>query len=163
MNAHPISTKPYFIRALYEWCTDNSYTPYILVKVQKNVHVPMEFVKNGEIVLNISFVATGELKIDNDAITFKAGFGERICDIYVPISTVAAIYASENHQGMMFDVPPESDEVVSLEKSYASSKPAISLAVSNTENVEENSALKEDSAQKKLGKDIKKPSLTIIK
>ena len=60
------STKPYLLRALYEWCTDNGYTPYIVVAVDGSTRVPMEFVKNGEIVLNISFEATGNLKMDND-------------------------------------------------------------------------------------------------
>ncbi len=98
------STKPYLLRALYEWCTDNGYTPYIVVVVDAGTRVPAEFVKNGEIVLNISFEATGNLKIDNDSIHFKARFGGVAREIEVPVSNVSAIYARENGQGMAFEV-----------------------------------------------------------
>jgi len=98
------STKPYLLRALYEWCTDNGYTPYIVVSVDTRTRVPMEFVKNGEIVLNISFEATGNLKMDNDFIHFKARFGGVAREIEVPVENVSAIYARENGQGMAFEV-----------------------------------------------------------
>ena len=104
-NVHDIgSTKPYMIRALYEWCTDNGLTPYLAVRVDAGVRVPMEFVKNGEIVLNIGFDATSGLNIDNEAIRFKARFGGVARDILVPITHVTAIYARENGQGMAFPV-----------------------------------------------------------
>ena len=103
------STKPYLLRALYEWCTDNGYTPYIVVVVDAQTRVPAEFVKNGEIVLNISFEATGNLKIDNDFIHFKARFGGVAREIEVPVSNVSAIYAKENGQGMAFEVQREED------------------------------------------------------
>ena len=103
------STKPYLLRALYEWCTDNGYTPYIVVVVDASTRVPAEFVKNGEIVLNISFEATGNLKIDNDFIHFKARFGGIAREIEVPISNVSAIYARENGQGMAFEVQRDDD------------------------------------------------------
>jgi len=99
-----ISTKPYLLRALYEWCTDHGYTPYIAVVVDASTRVPMEFVKNGEIVLNISFEATGNLKMDNDLIHFKARFGGVAREIEVPVANVSAIYARENGQGMSFEV-----------------------------------------------------------
>lgn len=98
------STKPYLLRALYEWCTDNGYTPYIVVAVDARTRVPMEFVKNGEIVLNISFEATGNLKMDNDLITFKARFGGVARELEIPVDNVSAIYARENGQGMAFEV-----------------------------------------------------------
>jgi stringent starvation protein B len=101
------STKPYLLRALYEWCTDNGYTPYIVVMVDARARVPMEFVKNGEIVLNISFEATGNLKMDNDFIRFKARFGGVAREIEVPVDNVSAIYARENGQGMAFEVRRE--------------------------------------------------------
>lgn len=101
------STKPYLLRALYEWCTDNGYTPYIVVAVDAQTRVPMEFVKNGEILLNISFEATGNLKMDNDLIHFKARFGGVAREIEVPIDNVSAIYARENGQGMAFEVKRE--------------------------------------------------------
>ncbi|MBN2692238.1 MAG: ClpXP protease specificity-enhancing factor [Burkholderiaceae bacterium] len=104
---HISSTKPYLIRALYEWCTDNGLTPYLAVQVGAGARVPMEFVKNGEIVLNISFDATSALNIGNDDIRFKARFGGVARDILVPIGQVTAIYARENSQGMAF--PLETD------------------------------------------------------
>jgi stringent starvation protein B len=99
-----ITTKPYLLRALYEWCTDNGFTPYIVVVVNSAATVPMEFVKNGEIVLNISFNATSHLKIDNDFVRFKARFGGVTREIEVPVENVSAIYARENGQGMAFEV-----------------------------------------------------------
>lgn len=106
-TSHTLSTKPYLLRAIYEWCTDNGYTPYVAVFVNTVVRVPMEYVKNGEIVLNISFEATQGLKIDNDAITFRARFAGVARDIYIPIDNVVAIYARENGQGMAFPLSPE--------------------------------------------------------
>ncbi len=96
------STRPYLLRALYEWCTDNGLTPYVSVQVDETVTVPMEHVKNGEIVLNIGLDATGDLKLDNDYIAFKARFSGVAREIYVPMNRVLAIYARENGQGMAF-------------------------------------------------------------
>jgi stringent starvation protein B len=98
-----ISTKPYLLRALYEWCTDSGFTPYIVVIVDSSTKVPMEFVKNGEIVLNISFSATAQLKMDNNFVQFRARFGGVSREIEVPIENITAIYARENGQGMTFD------------------------------------------------------------
>ncbi|MFJ9451648.1 ClpXP protease specificity-enhancing factor [Herbaspirillum sp. NPDC101397] len=100
-----VSTKPYLLRAIYEWCTDNGYTPHIAVVVDASTRVPMQFVKNGEIVLNISFEATSGLKMDNDFINFSARFGGVSRDISVPVENVIAIYARENGQGMAFEAP----------------------------------------------------------
>ena len=108
----PTSTRPYLIRALYEWCTDNGFTPYVAVLVDHTVQVPREFVKNGEIVLDISFGATSSLKLDNEFIAFKARFGGIAREIMVPIGRVAAIYASENGEGMAFPPPVEFDAAV---------------------------------------------------
>ena len=99
------STKPYLVRAIYEWCTDAGFTPYVAVAVDETVRVPVEFVKNGEIVLNVSALATNRLKIGNDAVEFQARFGGVPRDVHVPINRVIAIYARENGQGMAFDVP----------------------------------------------------------
>ena len=96
------STRPYLIRALYEWCTDNGLTPYVAVSVDETVQVPREYVKNNEIVLNISFDATSSLKLGNDFIEFKARFAGSAREILVPITHVIAIYARENGQGMAF-------------------------------------------------------------
>lgn len=99
------STRPYLIRALYEWCTDNGFTPYVAVQVDDTVQVPREYVKNGEIVLNISFDATSSLKLGNDFIEFKARFAGSAREIIVPVGRVIAIYARENGQGMAFPAP----------------------------------------------------------
>jgi stringent starvation protein B len=107
MNAlESTSTRPYLIRALYDWCTDNGYTPYVAVLVDDSVQVPREYVKNGEIVLNISFDATSSLKLGNEFIEFKARFAGVSREIVVPIDRVLAIYARENGQGMAFPVAP---------------------------------------------------------
>ena len=105
MNAlESTSTRPYLIRALYDWCTDNGLTPYVAVLVDDSVQVPREYVKNGEIVLNISFDATSSLKLGNDFIEFKARFAGSAREIMVPVNRVIAIYARENGQGMAFPV-----------------------------------------------------------
>jgi stringent starvation protein B len=108
MNAlESTSTRPYLIRALYEWCTDNGFTPYVAVLVDETVQVPREYVKNGEIVLNISYDATSSLKLGNDFIEFKARFAGSAREIMVPVNRVIAIYARENGQGMAFPMPSE--------------------------------------------------------
>jgi len=109
-----LSTKPYLIRAIYEWCNDSGFTPYIAVAVGEGVRVPAEHVKNGEIVLNVSALATNRLALGNQAIEFQARFGGVAREVYVPIERVIAIYARENGQGMAFEparsvpvTPPE--------------------------------------------------------
>lgn len=102
------STRPYLIRALHEWCADNGFSPYIAVHVDASVQVPVEFVKNGEIVLNVSFDATSSLRLGNEFIEFKARFGGVAREIVVPVSHVVAIYARENGQGMAFPAPQSS-------------------------------------------------------
>ncbi|HMN92566.1 MAG TPA: ClpXP protease specificity-enhancing factor [Hydrogenophaga sp.] len=99
------STRPYLIRALHEWCTDNGFSPYLAVQVDASVQVPVEYVKNGEIVLNVSFDATSGLRMGNEFIEFKARFGGVARDIMVPVDHVIAIYARENGQGMAFPAP----------------------------------------------------------
>ena len=101
------STKPYLIRALHDWCSDNGFTPYVAVFVDGNVQVPMEYVKNNEIVLNVGFEATSSLKLGNETIEFKARFGGTSREIIVPVDHVIAIYARENGQGMAFPMPAQ--------------------------------------------------------
>ncbi|MFT4190748.1 MAG: ClpXP protease specificity-enhancing factor [Comamonas sp.] len=103
------STRPYLIRALHEWCTDNGLTPYIAAHVDGAVQVPLEFVKDNEIVLNVSYDATSGLRLGNDFVEFKARFGGVARDIMVPIDHVVAIYARENGQGMAFPPPAATD------------------------------------------------------
>ena len=98
------SSRPYMMRALYEWILENECTPYVLVNAMaKNAQVPQEYVKNGQIVLNISPVAVTNLLLSNEAMQFNGRFGGVPMDIYVPIEAVMGIYARENGQGMIFD------------------------------------------------------------
>ncbi len=97
------STKPYFVRAIFEWCIDQGLTPYVTVVAGPNTRVPREFVKEGQIVLNIGPDATNQLLLGNEEITFQARFNGVAFPVVVPIESVAAIYAKENGQGMAFD------------------------------------------------------------
>ena len=101
------SNKPYLIRALHQWCTDFGFTPFIAVFVDARVEVPMEFVKNDEIVLNLSLEACHQLQMENDWISFQARFGGIPRKIMVPVTHVLAIYARENGQGMSFPFDPK--------------------------------------------------------
>jgi len=104
------SNKPYLIRALHQWCSDNGFAPFMAVFVDSTVEVPMEFVKNDEIVLNLSIEACYQLQIENDYISFQARFGGVPRKILVPITHVLAIYARENGQGMSFPFDSSSIE-----------------------------------------------------
>jgi len=127
------STRPYLIRALHDWCTDNGFTPYLAVFVDAGVRVPMEYVKNNEIVLNVGFEATSGLRLGNDFIEFKARFGGVAREILVPVDHVIAIYARENGQGMAFPVPTaaesgegaESLAPIALEPAATAAAPAV--------------------------------------
>jgi len=103
------STKPYMIRAIHEWCVDNQLTPHLLVAVNKDTKVPMAYVKDGEIVLNLNYSATKDLHFTNDAVTFSARFSGVSNNLYVPISAIKGIFARENGQGMFFEVLPEDE------------------------------------------------------
>ena len=101
-----IPTKPYILRALYEWCVDNGYTPHLAVKVDDRSQVPTEFVRGGEITLNISPSAVHKLQMGNELIEFSARFGGVARQISVPVEGVYALYARESGHGMTFDVEP---------------------------------------------------------
>src|SRR6185295_583276 len=94
------STKPYLIRAIHEWCADSGYTPYLSVKVEEYTRVPVECVKNGESVLNLSYDATHKLTIGNDGVQFSARFSGVSRECSIPIAAVAGIFARENGQGL---------------------------------------------------------------
>lgn len=98
------STRPYLIRALHDWCTDNGYTPYLSVFVTEAVQVPMEYVRNQEIVLNVSFDATSALSLGNDWISFNTRFAGVVREIMIPVDNVMGIHARENGQGMAFAI-----------------------------------------------------------
>jgi stringent starvation protein B len=113
-----ISTKPYMVRAIHEWCIDNQLTPHLLVAVNALTKVPMAFVKDGEIVLNLNYSATKDLQFTNEAIIFSARFGGMPNDLFVPMNAVKGIFARENGQGMFFEVDEsknmiENDELLS--------------------------------------------------
>ncbi len=125
------SNKPYLIRALHQWCSDNGFTPFIAVFVDGSVEVPMEFVKNNEIVLNLSSEACHQLNLDNEWISFQARFGGVPRKIMVPVSHVLAIYARENGQGMSFpfDVAKasESNLAIELKEESKSKRPSLTI------------------------------------
>ena len=99
-----IPTKPYLLRALFEWCVDNGYTPHLAVKVDSRTQVPAEYVKGGEITLNIAPSAVHKLQMGNELIEFSARFGGVARQISLPIANVYALYARETGHGMTFDV-----------------------------------------------------------
>ncbi|WP_417277184.1 ClpXP protease specificity-enhancing factor [Castellaniella sp.] len=100
------STKPYLIRALHEWCTDNGYTPYLVVTVDANTVVPPAHVHDGQITLNISHLATNRLTLGNDYIEFESRFNGAVEHLFVPVAAVSALYARETGAGMGFEVVP---------------------------------------------------------
>ena len=123
-------TRPYMVRALYQWIEDNALTPYLMVDATAdNVQVPKEHVQDGRIVLNIASRATGNMSMENDYIHFSARFGGVSQEIWVPLTAVMGIYAKENSQGMFFDpneyddYVPEEDAATTSKKSAAAPKP----------------------------------------
>ena len=153
------STRPYLIRALHEWCADNGFTPFVTVVVDRSVQVPMEFVKNGEIVLNIGFEATTGLRLGNDFMEFKARFGGVVRDIFVPIDRVAAIFAKENGQGMAFP----RHEGPTIEPAVAPESKTEPISASHLVSVPAENALPESSPPATPAKPGSRPTLTRIK
>ena len=102
-----LSTKPYLMRAIYDWCVDSGYTPYLAVTVDAHTRVPMEYVKDGQIVLNVGPIAVERFKLGNELIEFSARFNGVGREISIPVGAVSAIYARENGQGLSFEVTPE--------------------------------------------------------
>jgi stringent starvation protein B len=98
------STKPYLLRAIWDWCCDNGFTPYIAVQVDGRTRVPHEFVRDGQIVLNVGPDATNKLQLGNELIEFQARFGGVARELSIPVTQVSAIYARENGAGMAFDL-----------------------------------------------------------
>jgi stringent starvation protein B len=141
-----IPTKPYMVRAIHEWCVDNGFTPHLLVAVNAQCRVPMAFVKEGEIVLNLNYSATKDLHIDNDAIVFSARFSGASQNLYVPMAAVKGIFARENSQGMFFETGLEANI-------HAASGDAV-LDANGEIEVKQNTS---EPSEKK------KPTLTIVK
>ncbi len=163
------STKPYMLRALHEWCTDNGYTPQIVVQVDSNTLVPPAHVRDGQITLNIGALATNRLVIGNEVVEFQARFNGKTENLYVPIGAISAIFARETGAGMGFEVSPTTDEAFSPqeERSGASNptqeKPALA-SVRNPTSESDNSA-SSDSAKGDGAKSTekKRPKLSIVK
>jgi stringent starvation protein B len=143
--AQLISTKPYMLRAMHEWCVDNNLTPHLVVAVNSRTRVPMAYVKDGEIVLNINYGATRDLHMDNESVVFSARFGGVSQNIYVPMDAVRGIFARENGQGMFFEL----EEPV-LDEEQASDDQSILTEDISSEDTSKN-------------RNIKKPTLTIVK
>ncbi|CAG2152530.1 ClpXP protease specificity-enhancing factor [Cupriavidus plantarum] len=161
------STKPYLIRAIYEWCTDNGFTPYIAVFVDANTSVPREFVKNNEIVLNVSFDATSGLDMGNEWITFSARFGGVSRKIDVPVENVLAIYARENGQGMAFPVERSVPETQALTERETNPPPKLA-PVESTESAASEASETVESDDDPTPPPVpriggKKPSLKVVK
>ncbi|MCX7186390.1 MAG: ClpXP protease specificity-enhancing factor [Methylophilaceae bacterium] len=140
------STKPYLVRAIHEWCMDNNLTPHLLVAVDAKTRVPMAYVKDGEIVLNLSYSATKDLHLDNEAVVFSARFGGISQNLYIPMHAVRGIFARENSQGMFFEIDSDSTD---LELNFPD------------ENTTETTSDKPLEASDKVKS--KKPTLTIVK
>lgn len=102
-----VSTKPYLLRALFDWCADQGLTPYIAVVVNDRAGVPRQYVKDGQIILNIGREAVHQLVMGNELITCSARFGGVAQELTIPVECVAAIYARENGHGMAFEVTPQ--------------------------------------------------------
>jgi len=150
------STKPYLIRALHEWCTDNGYTPHIVVTVDANTVVPPAHIHDGQITLNIGTLATNRLTLGNDYIEFQTRFGGVTEPLYVPVAAVSAIYARETGAGMGFDVADSQP----YPGSGAEAHPA---EASGPKVVADNGARTSAATSGSPDDDPKPPRLTIVK
>jgi stringent starvation protein B len=139
------STKPYLIRALHEWCSDQGFTPYLAVAVDANTQVPRGYVKDGEIVLNVSLTATNRLSLGNEFVEFEARFGGAAQQIMIPIANVRAIYAKENGQGMAFELETapkapvtstSADPVMHTEPTQGKARKKHGLSLASSDGVE---------------------------
>ncbi|MBV6305453.1 ClpXP protease specificity-enhancing factor [Candidimonas humi] len=144
------STKPYLIRALHEWCTDNGYTPHIVVTVDANTIVPRAHIHDGQITLNIGTLATNRLSMGNEFIEFQARFSGVTEQIFVPVSAVSAIYARETGAGMGFEVEPSQPHAAAEPGDSGKPQPAATPAAEG----------KPDGGP---DDDPKRPRLTIVK
>lgn len=152
----PISMQAYFIRAVHQWCLDNRFSPYIKVFLDSSVKVPLTFLNHQEIVFNINTDAVADLDLGNETIRFKARFSGLAHEILIPVHRVAAIYAQENGQGIVFDLP-QPEEIPDTQ-----SEQVIRQEEASPYPVDVSGEIK--SSQASLGDRIpKKPTLTRIK
>ena len=127
-----ISTRPYLIRAIYEWCVDSGLTPYLAVRVDEHTEVPRSHVKDGEIVLNLSADAVRNLQMGNEMITCTGRFGGVPFDLMVPVVAAIGIFAKETGQGLVFQVgdpqqPPPSSSSGDGEPKPIPHKPSLKI------------------------------------
>ena len=151
------STKPYMIRALHEWCTDNGYTPQIVVRVDQNTMVPPAHIRDGQITLNIGMMATKGLVMGNDTIEFQARFNGVTENIYIPVGAVTALFARETGAGMGFEI-----EEPSADHTPATNTSTANFATGNKAPLS-NAAAPADAHDAAAATDIKRPTLTIVK
>ena len=150
------STKPYMIRALHEWCTDNGYTPQIVVRVDQNTVVPPAHIRDGQITLNIGVMATKALVLGNDSIEFQARFNGVTENLYIPVGAVTALYARETGAGMGFEVEePHADNTPATNASTAGFAAGAAVQPSEAAPTSVTTASPEA--------DTKRPTLTIVK
>ena len=122
-----LSTRPYLIRAIHEWCVDGGYTPYLAVRVNDQTEVPVAYVKDGEIVLNIGSGAVRNLELGNEMITCSGRFGGASFDLMVPVNTVIGIFAKETGQGLVFQPADANPQPPAPEKKSAPTKPQLKI------------------------------------
>ena len=150
------SSKPYMIRALHEWCTDNGYTPHIVVRVDQNTMVPPAHIRDGQITLNIGMMATKSLVLGNDSIEFQARFNGVTENLYVPVDAVTAIYARETGAGMGFEVEePSTDNAPATNSSTAGFAGGAQAHAPET--------VSPSATPSATATDPKRPTLTIVK
>ncbi|SAI66424.1 ClpXP protease specificity-enhancing factor [Bordetella ansorpii] len=158
------STKPYLIRALHEWCTDNGYTPYLTVQVDAHTLVPLAHVRDGQITLNVGTLATNKLVLGNEFIEFQARFSGVTENVLVPVSNVSAIYARETGAGMGFEVQPyEPSEAAAGEEDTGAASASASAALSSVPQSDATAVQASDDDTPDGDEPNKRPRLTIVK
>jgi|SRR5690625_1687748 len=162
MTMQETSTKPYLIRALHDWCTDNGYSPHIIVEVDENTVVPMPHVQDGKITLNISYLATNQLLIGNEYIEFQARFNGSTEDVFVPVAAVAAIFARETGAGMGFEVSPSTPYPGTEQSQQSTNQPATTQPTHTSQSTTKDNQANANKKQDKDDKD-RAPHLRIIK
>ena len=122
-----LSTKPYLIRSIYDWCTDSNFTPYVVAKIISGVKVPAKNIKSKEIILNLSLESTNKLIFDNDFISFSARFNGKNQDIFLPMESISGIYSKESGEGLFFEVDENTTNKKTKNIEKKTKKPYLSL------------------------------------
>ena len=122
-----LSTKPYLIRSIYDWCRDSNFTPYVAAKIISGVKVPAKNIKSKEIILNLSLESTNKLIFDNDFISFSARFNGKNQDIFLPMESISGIYSKESGEGLFFEVDENTTKKETKNIEKKTKKPYLSL------------------------------------